>query len=207
MVSMNYQVTYTNGDRYVGTVCNTNNGATVPHGYGTKYYVNGDVYTGNFYLNSRHGYGYLQYANGDYYKGNFQSDCFHGQGESFRVREQRRYIGQFWMGFEEGYATITSVDIATRGGNKKYVGFVAKGLRHGQGTQWLTSLNGETVVFSGQWANGLLDGQGTMTTPRQVWSGTFRNGQLEGLGTSVDRSIGVTNQVLFRGGDIAMYVK
>jgi len=111
------------------------------------------------------------------------------------------------MGFEDGYATITSVDIPARGGNKKYVGFVAKGLRQGQGTQWLTSLNGETAVFSGQWVNGLLDGFGTMTTPRQVWSGTFRNGQLEGIGTSMDRSIGVTNQVLFERGNLVMYVK
>jgi hypothetical protein len=207
MVTMNYQVTYNNGDRYVGPVCNTNTGATVPHGYGTKYYINGDVYKGNFYLNARHGYGTLQYTNGDFYRGNFQNDTFHGQGESFRVREQRRYVGQFYMGYEEGYATVTSVDIPANGGNKKYVGWVRKGMRYGQGTQYITGLDGQMATFQGEWVNGLLNGPGSLTTSRQVLSGIFREGKLEGLGTSMDPTIGVTNQVLFQNGHLAMYVK
>lgn len=173
---------------------NTNTGEIVPHGYGTKYYANGDVFTGNFYLNSRHGYGTLQYVNGDFYKGNFQNNCFHGQGESFRVVEQRRYIGQFHMDYEEGYATITSVNTPANGGNKRYVGWIRKGLRHGQGTQWITALDGQVVSFNGEWVDGKLNGPGTLTTPEQVLRGVFRDGMFEGFWTSMDPSIGIINQ-------------
>ena len=203
----NYQITYTNGDRFTGAVARANNGELAPHGYGTKHYVTGEVYTGNFYLNLRHGYGTLHFPNGDYFKGNFQNDLFHGQGESFRVREQRRYIGQFYGGFEQGYATITSVDSPANGGVKKYEGWVRNGMRHGQGTQQITGLDGQFATFQGEWANGLLNGPGSMSTPRQVLRGNFQSGKLEGLGTSMDPTIGVTNQVLFQNGILAMYVK
>jgi len=199
-------VQYATGDRYVGQVFTNFDGRIVAHGAGTKYFANGDVYNGNFYNDVFHGYGTYKSINGDYYKGTYSQGQKHGQGESYRASDQRRYIGGFNCGVEEGYATITLVDYAANGGAKKYVGYMRGGRRHGYGKQWLTALDGLEAIFGGQWMNGLLNGPGTQTHPTQCLSGTFVNGVLEGPGTFKNPSTGVMYSVIFQRGIIVRYM-
>jgi len=193
---------YPNGARYVGEVYTTIHGRIVPHGVGTKYFVNGDVYHGSFYNDQFHGYGTYKSINGDTYKGTYFQNKRHGQGESYRASDQRRYIGGYNFDAEEGHATITVVDYAMHGGPKKYVGFMKNNQRNGYGTQWVTGLDGQIAVFQGPWYNGLLNGPGTQTHPAQCLSGTFVNGRLEGVGTCRNPQTGITCQVVFQAGMI-----
>jgi hypothetical protein len=199
-------VQYVNGDRYVGQVFTNFDGRVLAHGAGTKYFANGDVYNGSFYNDLFHGYGTYKGINGDHYKGTYSQGQKHGQGESYRASDQRTYIGGFNCGVEEGYATITLVDYAAKGGAKKYVGQMKGGRRHGFGKQWLTALDGLEAVFEGQWVNGLLNGPGTQTHPTQCLSGTFVNGVLEGPGTYKNPSTGAFYSVVFQRGMIARYM-
>jgi hypothetical protein len=198
-------LSYPNGDRYVGQVSYTIDRRILPNGIGTKYYINGDVYNGSFYFDQFHGQGTYKSINGDMYKGTYHQNLQHGQGETYRASDQRRYIGGYYMGSEEGYATITVVDFAMNGGAKKYIGYMKNGRRHGQGTQWVTGPDGLITAFEGQWYNGLLNGPGTETHPTRCLSGTFVNGKLEGAGTYRD-SQGVAYQVIFQGGMIVRYL-
>lgn len=199
-------VQYVNGDRYVGQVCTLMDGRIVPHGMGTKYYVNGDVYNGNFYIDQFHGYGTYKSVNGDYYKGTYSQNLRHGQGEAYRASDQRKYVGGYNFGVEEGYATITSVDYAINGGSKKYVGYMKNNQRHGYGTQWVTGLDGVVAEFQGQWYNGLLNGSGSQRHPTQCFSGTFVNGKLEGPGIYNNPQTGVSYSVVFQQGIIVKYL-
>jgi hypothetical protein len=197
---------YPNGDRYVGQVCTTVDGRILPHGVGTKTYINGDVYHGSFYNDQFHGYGTYKSINGDTYKGTYFQNLRHGQGEAYRASTQRRYIGGFNFGVEEGYATITLVDYVTNGGSKKYVGFMKNNQRNGHGTQLVTGLDGQIAALEGQWCNGLLNGLGTQTHPTQCLTGTFVNGKLEGVGTCKNPQSGITYQVAFQAGVIVKYL-
>ena len=126
---------YSTGDRYVGQVYTNFDGRILAHGAGTKYFANGNVYNGNFHYDLFHGYGTCKRINGDYYKGTYCQGLKHGQGESYRTEDERRYVGDFNCGVEEGYATITLVDYAAKGGSKKYIGYMKGGRRHGYGKQ------------------------------------------------------------------------
>jgi hypothetical protein len=195
---------YPNGDRYIGQVCNTQTGAT-PHGQGTMYYQNGQIYIGAFYVSIRHGHGKLTYPNGDSYFGNFSNGQFHGAGESFRQRDNRRYVGNHVAGFEEGWGTIMGTATVQMGGKKRYEGYMVKGRREGQGTQWVTSLDGSVATFQGEWRNDLLHGPGTLTSANRIISGVFQYGKLEGECTIVDTVTGIPQVAWYRGGDPVLY--
>jgi hypothetical protein len=169
------------------------------------YHANGQIYTGSFYMSTRHGVGKLTFPNGDWYQGNFANDLFHGNGDSFHANDGRRYVGNFVAGFEEGYGVITGTTTVERGGKKRYEGYVYKGLRHGQGTQWVTSLEGSVATFQGNWENDLLNGPGTLTSANKILSGVFRNGKLEGQCTCMDIVTGIPQQLWYRGGAPAIY--
>jgi hypothetical protein len=205
MYQNTFQLQYPNGDRYVGQLCNATTGVNVPHGQGTMYHASGQVYTGSFYMSTRHGAGKLTFPNGDWYQGNFANDLFHGNGDSYRANDGRRYVGNFVAGFEEGYGVITGTATVERGGKKRYEGYVHNGIRHGQGTQWLTTLEGNVATFQGNWDNGLLNGPGTMTNANKIWSGVFRNGKLEGQCTCLDTITGISQQLWCRDGAAVLY--
>lgn len=205
-MSITMALQYSNGDRYVGQVCTTIDSRILPHGAGTKYYVNGDIYNGNFYYDQFHGNGTYKSINGDSYKGTYSQGRRHGQGEAYRVSDQRRYIGGYNMGAEEGYATITRGDYAIYGGLKRYVGYMSNNQRHGYGKQWVTAPDGLEACLEGQWYNGLLNGPGIQIHPTQCLSGTFVNGKLEGSGTCRNPQTGLTYSVVFQQGVIVKYL-
>jgi hypothetical protein len=164
------------------------------------YYATGEVYTGDFSLNTWHGYGELVSRNGDTYKGQFYQGQKHGQGESYEAAKQKYYKGQFASGRQEGWGRITAPALAGAPGQRVYEGFLKNDLRHGQGTLWFNDAYGQLTTFSGNWANGVLNGQGRQQHPSQHLIGTFVNGSLEGNGTETDPMTGKTHAVLFQHG-------
>lgn len=202
----NQPLSYPDGTRYFGQVALNDRGIPCPHGKGTLWSANGNIYLGQFNWGQRHGYGIEKYANGDKYEGTFAFDRFHGKGDSFRSRDQRRYVGDYVNGIEEGYAEITNTDSLANGGHKKYVGFMKGGLRNGQGTQYVTDRKGQVARLEGQWANGLLNGSGRQITSFRCLSGTFINGYLEGPGLEMDSVSYETRRVMFQRGVVVQYL-
>lgn len=200
------QLIYPNGDRYSGQVYYSIEGRCIPHGSGVKTFANGDVYTGSFYNDTFHGYGTFKGTNGDSYKGNYYLGLKHGKGELYEVAAQRRYVGEFSYGAEEGYAVITKNDYAQNGGQKRYEGYVRRGKRHGHGVQYITGYDGLVASFEGEWINGLLNGPGKQIHPIQCFEGTFVNGKLEGIGLYRDVKAGKLYSVQFVNGAIARYI-
>jgi len=197
--AMNSQINYINGDRYVGQVYATFTG-TVPHGRGIMYYANGSTYNGYWNNATRHGYGDLSCSNGDTYRGSWYQNYYHGQGESYDAAKRRHYKGGYVLGNESGQGKITAPSLYGFGGERIYIGEMKDNLRHGYGTLWFPDQYGRQTVFEGQWANGVLNGQGKQTNPAECLSGTFIDGKLEGLGTRTDPTTGKIQTVYFSGG-------
>jgi len=106
-------------------------------GQGTAYYVNGDVYCGNYVRGRRSDKGKYTFANGDVYEGHYSLDRKEGLGKM-------SYAGNAQEEEEE-----------TRKG--VYHGQFSNRLRHGQGA--FTYPNGD--VYRGSWEEGAKHGQGT----------------------------------------------
>jgi len=193
--------------RYDGPVIPWNN-LLIPHGFGTKTFNNGDVQTGVFVFGQANGRGSYQCANGDYYRGNYANDYPEGEGESYQVRNMRRYNGAFRKGIENGNGVITFGDAVNCEYYKRYEGEVRNGKRHGRGKLYIKQVDGEIASLEGIWENGVLNGQGAQISPTgQCFKGNFVNGYLEGQGTCKNAEDGKTYDVIFTKGVVSKWMK
>jgi len=196
---------YPNGDRYEGQVAASPDGNWIPHGHGTKYFVNGDRYTGSFVNGAFQGQGHYTYANGSSYKGTYQNGLRHGHGDFWDAHLQRRYVGDYLWDVEDGYAVITRNAPRTEGGQKKYEGRMRAGRREGEGVQYVTGPDGRLARFEGNWRDGVLNGAGSQDSVTQCLQGNFVNGYLEGQGMYVNPTAGDSHTVVFRNGKMVRF--
>ena len=205
----NFELVYPNGNQYNGDVAMLND-AFLPHGYGTMHYRNGDIQSGTFMFGRCHGYGTYKNKDGDYYAGNYSKDLCHGQGEFFYASSQRRYVGGFSDGMENGPATIKITVNTTC--SRNYIGWVTKnGRLLGEGTVWYTKDDKRIKQADGFWFHDKLHGFGSLRQgggedggenydALEVAFGMFVGGRMNGPGTL--RGItSVETKVIFRNGD------
>ena len=88
------------GSRYVGEAKGKK-----PHGKGKVFYVNGDVYEGDFVKGLRSGQGTYIFKDGEKYVGSFLEDRHHGNGTYF-FADGRRYEGDWENDFQQGNGTM-----------------------------------------------------------------------------------------------------
>jgi hypothetical protein len=160
------QLSFGNGQIYIGQTVVSLTGIPVPHGYGT-----------------------MTNVNGNYYRGNWRQGQRHGAGEQYDASTGRYYYGEFSNDREEGYATITRS--GEYGETRRYEGYVRGSSRHGWGIQTEYSMNGTMTIFEGTWEYDTLQGWGRYTTTSsngysQKCEGMFVNGRLHGEGYVTD---------------------
>ncbi len=81
---MKYQILYLNGNKYTGTLkAGTKSLSSLqPHGHGTMWYENGDIYRGIWKNGSRNSHGTIEYKNGGSETGLWENDRFVRKCES-----------------------------------------------------------------------------------------------------------------------------
>lgn len=75
-----------------GTYEGESNTNMQPHGVGTYFYKNGDVYSGSWQNGIRHGTGTITYTTGETYTGNYQESLASGLGE-YKFLNGDKYTG------------------------------------------------------------------------------------------------------------------
>jgi len=143
----------------------------VPHGYGTYYYKNGDVYEGYWENGIREGEGEMKYATNESYKGTYHLSLANGRG-IYIFKNGDRYDGDFKGGYMNGRGTYTY------SGGGVYKGIMRKGSKcdnHGM----FKYPNGD--VYMGRFHENKPHGKGTIVFPKSrenpnpkpldVWNG------------------------------------
>jgi hypothetical protein len=159
--------TYVSGDRYVGDFYDN-----LESGQGTYIFANGK-YVGEFRDGAFSGRGIETFANGDNYAGDFRQSMFNGQG-TLTYAERNTQIGELRGGSFDGrgaYLIVNGKKCVNRG--DRYVGDFRDNYANGQGTYTIVSGDG----YVGAFRNGTFNGQGTYTFSngtKQV--GEFING-------------------------------
>lgn len=160
---------YDDGDYYTGYMVNG-----VRHGQGTYYFVDGSYYTGNWANGKRDGYGELYNASGFTYKGYWKDGSFHGKAVAY-YSDGSVYDGYFANGDREGQGTYVYAN------GSKYVGTWVGGSKEGTGT--MTWSDGS--YYTGDWKNNTQDGYGEYyyASYGTRYVGQFVNGKRHGYGT------------------------
>ena len=161
----------------------------------TKYYPNGNEYTGEFKDDKRHGQGTLEYSFWKKYVGEWKDDKRHGQGTL--VDDGTTYIGGWKDDKKSGLGLITYES------GLKYNGMWNEDKENGKGTLTLPngkSIDGELVnskgvfkggdplvyenghIFFGKYKDGKKHGQGTLIlSGGRKYLGTWEDGKLIGI--------------------------
>jgi hypothetical protein len=118
-------------------------------GMGKMTWVNGDVYTGDFFNGNRHGHGTLTFADGSEYVGEWECNQQHGIGTR-RWKNGDCYTGQYYNGQRtgEGRMYFNNGDL--------YVGSFSDGIINGVGRYYYAA--GQR--FEGYFKNGKRHGKG-----------------------------------------------
>jgi len=137
-----------------------------PHGTGTYYYKNGDVYAGSWKNGIRHGKGRITYTNGEMYTGSYCESLASGHGE-YTFKNGDAYSGEFKMGMMHGHGSYKYHSGAL------YTGKFRKGSKcDKEGT--FRYANGDRYV--GRFHNNVPYGRGRLWVdkcfaPKDVWNG------------------------------------
>lgn len=162
---------YDDGDYYTGYMVNG-----VPHGEGTYYWVDGSYYTGTWVNGSREGYGELFNADGFSYKGQWKADTRHGTGTAVYAGGDS-YVGDHVNGERHGKGTYYWAD------GSYYTGSWVNGSREGYGELHYA----DGYVYKGYWSEGDRNGYGELTHPDgyTAYTGDWKDDKRHGTGTSV----------------------
>ncbi|MCI5125003.1 MAG: hypothetical protein D3925_11140 [Candidatus Electrothrix sp. AR5] len=115
------------------------------HGKGTLTWLDGNEYSGEWFLGKRHGKGKFVWKNGTEYSGDWKDDKSTGKGTFIWVdRDEKKYIGDVKDGKFHGSGVMFYVS------GDKYSGSWANGKRHGKGRYTFK----DGTVYKGIWENG-----------------------------------------------------
>jgi len=107
------------------------------------------------------GEGKMTYSSGNYYEGHWENNKRNGHGVMHWLNLNEKYTGNWVDNFQSGFGT--HIWLEASGENKllrnRYVGYWAKGLRHGKGTFYYS--NGSK--YEGEWFENFKHGQGVFT--------------------------------------------
>ena len=157
------------------------------HGWGTKEFVSGDCYVGQFEQNMQQGHGLYTWPNGNFYIGSFEQ----GQMTGWGIKDMNGdvYTGEWKDGQASGVGRKVFMALDSHEGcylndlrhgygvyrwnqGDVYAGFWAAGRQEGWGTY--THYNGH--VFQGQWSEGQKHGTGVLTSGTETWKETWERG-------------------------------
>lgn len=168
------------------------------NGKGSYEFPSGVRYEGDFVDGFFDGQGKFTFADGSVYEGSVKNDKENGEGVYTSV-EGWIYTGEFVDGDFHGHGVITDLE-----GNILYDGAWEKGEAAdpipkrevtGEPYVYTTSLYSVPCSYTGEWENGLPNGQGTLVIAEDgtdgdfewfkgdTYSGSFIDGLLEGYGT------------------------
>lgn len=143
-------------------------------GNGTRYWSNGDTYTGSFVDSKKNGHGILKFVlenkcQGEYH-GSFQNDKKHGSGKLI-FSDNDVYDGMWENDMANGYGIFTSPTFF-------YEGLWKDNKKHGHGI--LRYKNG---VYTGEFNNNAAHGKGIMEFKSgKKYDGSFVNNNWNGQG-------------------------
>lgn len=153
--------TYLDGSIYEGNFFNGEKS-----GFGTYTKVSGDKYEGEWKNDKRHGKGVEVYADGSSYKGSFLADKKHGIGV-YRKRDGYCYDGKWKFGRPHGNGKETFPDQTV------YLGEFLDGKKHGRGKFF--KINGYS--YDGEFQFGKPHGRGVECFPDgATQEGIFQEG-------------------------------
>jgi len=138
---------FSDGSRYEGSIQ-----GRLREGFGIYYFVNGDIYAGEWKNDKFSGRGVCLMANGERYEGMLVEGLKHGRG-AYYYSDRNKYLGEWENDKKDGkgafffYAT-----------NEVYEGDWKDGDRNGCGTFYFASGD----KFVGNWINGEKVGKGTI---------------------------------------------
>lgn len=149
-----------------GTYEGESNINLVPHGKGTYFYKNGDIFSGTWHNGIREGYGCMTYTSGERYSGEYHLSLAHGQGK-YEFQNGDVYQGGFKQGrmHGEGVYSYKSGD--------EYQGRFVKGTKCDKEAVFKYK-NGDK--YTGRFHENVPYGRGRLwlaksLTPKEVWNG------------------------------------
>ncbi len=143
-----------------------------PYCKGTKKYISGAVYTGEFKYGKEDGFGELTWKDGSSYVGSFKDGLRHGEG-IMKLSDDSRYEGQWEKGLMHGNGTYN---------------FACGHVYTGQWVQNEMSGTGKIVyatgdVYEGGMMHGRSEGKGKVTRKDgSIFAGVHRMGERLGEG-------------------------
>lgn len=189
------KLTLGDGTEYLGGFVNG-----LRHGEGTMVYADGSKYQGSWVRDKRHGNGALVRPDGSSYAGEWLNDMMEGAG---RWAWPTGHVGDVIDGAEE--AAQHTVEVVMHAGQitefngKPPVSFKDEPGEYegtgpfivGQGAGGVSFTGTGTVEYSngdsysGEWKDGVYDGQGTFVYPDGLgtYEGSWRAGERDGQGT------------------------
>ena len=149
-----------------GTYEGESNINLVPHGYGTYYYKNGDVFAGNWQNGIREGEGCMTYTTNERYIGNYNHSLANLEGR-YEFKNGDLYVGEFKDGVMYGLGVYTY-----RNGDI-YKGKFRKGTKCDVNGEF-TYANGDKYI--GRFHQNVPYGRGKLflhkqLVPKEVWNG------------------------------------
>ena len=163
-------ITLPSGDNYVGTVVRN-----LPNGRGVLTYANGTRYDGAFVQGVRDGQGDWYFKDGDHFKGSFLgNDSINGE---LTFAKGGRYVGDLSIvrGGADGEGRLYD-----KQNNLLYAGQFHANLISGPGTLYYCPDGSLQCTLTGQFANGLPNGQGMLESPSGTLVVNFVNGFPDG---------------------------
>jgi len=111
-------------------------------------------------------------SNGDIFTGTFDEDYGIVDGVGTKVKNGKKYVGEFRNGKMHGTGKLGKEGVAF------YEGDFIDGMRQGEGTMTY----GTDYTYTGEWLNNKYDGQGLLEYDGYDYHGSFKQGLQQGKG-------------------------
>lgn len=163
--------TYANGEADYDGICSGTFVNGDMDGYGTKAWVIGVYYEGEWRNHVKEGRGRITFEDGNVYDGEFKNDMIDGYG-TYAYTNGDMYDGEWKDGQRKGHGRLVFAN------GDVYVGQFAHDAIEGQGS--ITWANGD--VFIGKWRSGMRDGHGSFTFAGigDVYVGQWKDDSMHG---------------------------
>lgn len=170
---------YDNGDVFYGT---TYAYSAKPFGFGVYFYLNGDIYEGEWYDGKMNGFGYFYFKNGSWFEGDFDDNHMHGKGCYYNndgSREEVTYDHDVLSGEYKEYDCNGVLVEAGNYENDKKNGTAFQYDAEGN-YKTIKYLDGKIIEFG---ESTILNGHGTKRLSRGMYIGCLVDGKPHGQGT------------------------